>query len=415
MSIDVTIPEFSESVSEGTVGAWLKQVGDQVEQGETLVEVETDKVVLEIPAPVDGVLEKIIKEQNQTVLSKEIIGVVAEADAGNTATAPEQSGEQVQAAQKVEQSDAGSEADNSAGSNTTPSQARTSPAVRKMMQEHDLKVEDIDATGKGNRITKEDVLRNIGVQSDVMPVPQAISQLRETEQARDTERVPMSSLRKRIAQRLVSAQQDYAMLTTFNEVSMQRILEIREKYKDRFKEQYGVKLGFMSFFVLAAVEALKEYPVINASTENNDIIYHRYMDVGIAVSAERGLVVPVIRNADAKSLAAIEVELNELAGKARDNKLTIEELSGGTFTITNGGVFGSMLSTPIINPPQSAILGMHAIEKRPIVINDDIKIRPMMYLALSYDHRIIDGRDAVLFLSRVKKIIEDPVQLLLHM
>lgn len=407
MSIDVTIPEFSESVSEGTVGAWLKQVGEEVVQGETLVEVETDKVVLEIPAPANGVLEKIIKTQNDVVASNEVIGTLTEGASDKPAVATvAKKPENIQQEQPSEPP----VTDNKEHTASKPaSQAKTSPAVRKMMQEHDLKIEDIDPTGKGNRITKEDVLRNIGAQSDLIAVPPAIAQLRETE------RVPMSSLRKRIAERLVSAQQDYAMLTTFNEVNMQRVLEIREKYKDKFLDQHGVKLGFMSFFVLAAVEALKEYPVINASVEAGDIVYHRYMDIGIAVSSERGLVVPIVRGAGAKSLAAIELELNELAGKARDNKLAIEELTGGTFTITNGGVFGSMLSTPIINPPQSAILGMHAIEKRPVVINDEIKIRPMMYLALSYDHRIIDGRDAVLFLSRIKKIIEDPVQLLLHM
>lgn len=400
MSTDVTIPEFSESISEGTVGAWLKQVGEAVTQGETLVEVETDKVVLEIPAPATGVLEKIIKAQNEIVASNEVIGILNESVTQDSSDVEHDDAHVATITTKpvVQENEEASS-----------HQAKTSPAVRKMMQEHDLTVSDIDPTGKGNRITKEDVLRNIGAQSDLIAVSPALARLRETE------RVPMSSLRKRIADRLVSAQQDYAMLTTFNEVSMQRILEIREKYKDRFKEQYGVKLGFMSFFVLAAVEALKEYPIINASVENGDIIYHRYMDIGIAVSSERGLVVPIVRGAEAKSLSAIELELNELANKARTNKLTIDELTGGTFTITNGGVFGSMLSTPIINPPQSAILGMHAIEKRPVVVNDEIKIRPMMYLALSYDHRIIDGRDAVLFLSNIKKIIEDPVQLLLHM
>ena len=410
MSIDVTIPEFSESVSEGTVGAWLKQVGEEVVQGETLVEVETDKVVLEIPAPANGVLKEIIKTQNQTVASKEVIGTLTEGSIDKPVAAVTQKAEKIQ----KEKPDTPATKEKEQLAAEAIHQAKTSPAVRKMMQEHDLKIEDIDPTGKGNRITKEDVLRNIGAQSDLIAVPPAIAQLRETE-LRETERVPMSSLRKRIAERLVSAQQDYAMLTTFNEVSMQRVLEIREKYKEKFLDQHGVKLGFMSFFVLAAVEALKEYPVINASVEAGDIVYHRYMDIGIAVSSERGLVVPIVRGADTKSLAAIEIELNALAAKARDNKLAIEELTGGTFTITNGGVFGSMLSTPIINPPQSAILGMHAIEKRPVVINDEIKIRPMMYLALSYDHRIIDGRDAVLFLSRIKKIIEDPVQLLLHM
>ena len=278
------------------------------------------------------------------------------------------------------------------------------------MQEYNISADDITPTGKGKRITKEDVLRSVGLQSDIIEAPQF-----PVVASRENERVPMSSLRKRIADRLVSAQQEYAMLTTFNEVNMQRVLEIRERYKERFEDQHGIKLGFMSFFVLAAVEALKDYPIINASIEGVDILYHRSMDIGIAVSSERGLVVPIIRNADAKSMSLIEMEINELAHKARDNKLTIEELTGGTFTITNGGVFGSILSTPIINPPQSAILGMHAIEKRPVVINDEIKIRPMMYLALSYDHRIIDGREAVLFLTHIKKIIEDPVQLLLHL
>ena len=410
MSIDVTIPEFSESVSEGTVGTWLKKVGDPVAQGETLVEVETDKVVLEIPAPVDGVLEKIIKAHNETVLSNEVIGVMAE-----QATVEQESAQQKPAAvpPKTVQAEHAAQPESIA---VTPSVAvKTSPAVRKMIAENNLSPNDIDPTGKGNRITKEDVLRNIGARADSMSVAQSRPPLAETDLTQESERVPMSSLRKRIAERLVTAQQDYAMLTTFNEVSLEKVLEIREKYKDRFQEQHGIKLGFMSFFMLAAIDALQQYSIINASVENEEIIYHRYVNIGIAVSAERGLVVPVIRNAESKSLVALELELNELATRARENKLAIEDLSGGTFTITNGGVFGSMLSTPIINPPQSAILGMHAIEKRPVVIDDEIQIKPMMYLALSYDHRIIDGRDAVLFLSRVKKIVEDPVQLLLHM
>ena len=283
--------------------------------------------------------------------------------------------------------------------------------MRKLLDENSLKTTDVEASGKNNRITKQDVV----TASHSKPMPAKAPSSEDIDTQKEIERVPMSSLRKRISDRLVSAQQEYAMLTTFNEVNMQEILSIREKNKERFQEQHGVKLGFMSFFVLAAVEALNEYPVINASVENNDIIYHRYVDVGIAVSAKRGLVVPVVRNADTKSLSSIEIEINQLAAKARDNKLTIDELNGGTFTITNGGVFGSMMSTPIINPPQSAILGMHAIEKRPIVVDGEIKIAPMMYLALSYDHRIIDGREAVLFLSHIKRIIEDPVQLLLHL
>ena len=401
MSTEVTIPEFSESVSEGTVGAWLKQIGDKVQEGETLVEIETDKVVLEIPAPADGVLEKIIKAQNDVVVSNETIALLASNDGEENNKVSNDN---------VTSSPADSQKGPEKNYNESSAQAKTSPAVRKLMQEYNISADDITPTGKSKRITKEDVLRSVGLQSDIIEVPEPPVVVPQ-----DNERVPMSSLRKRIADRLVSAQQEYAMLTTFNEVNMQRVLEIRERYKDRFEDQHGIKLGFMSFFVLAAVEALKEYPIINASIEGVDILYHRNMDIGIAVSSERGLVVPIIRNADTKSMSVIEMELNELAHKARDNKLAIEELTGGTFTITNGGVFGSMLSTPIINPPQSAILGMHAIEKRPVVINDEVKIRPMMYLALSYDHRIIDGRDAVLFLTLIKKIIEDPVQLLLHL
>ena len=402
MSTEVVIPEFSESVSEGTVGAWLKQVGDQVQQGETLVEIETDKVVLEIPAPVTGILEKISKSANDVVTSNEIIAMVAEEQNDGISESESTKDNAAEQASSIQ-------ATSSEIPSDSPKQAKTSPAVRKLMAEHNITAQDIDPTGKGNRITKQDVLRYVGAQSDIIAAPVSNVAIKENE------RVPMSSLRKRIAARLVSAQQEYAMLTTFNEVNMQSVLEIREKYKDSFKEQHGPKLGFMSFFVLAAVEALKDYPIVNASVEEDDIVYHRYIDIGIAVSSQRGLVVPVIRNADTKAMSAIEVEINELAVKARENKLTIEDLTGGTFTITNGGVFGSMLSTPIINPPQSAILGMHAIEKRPVVESGEIKIRPMMYLALSYDHRIIDGREAVLFLSHIKKIIEDPIQLLLHL
>ncbi len=402
MNTEVLIPEFSESVSEGTVGAWLKQVGDEVKEGETLVEVETDKVVLEIPAPVDGVLEKIIKAKNEVVSSKEVVAILKTVNLG-----------QGQTTQVPNKEDLAAEPDNEKKSDSldedSGQQVKKSPAVRKLLHENEVDLDTIDPSGKGNRITKEDVLKSLDAVSDKMESsrPAVIDH--------EDQRVAMSSLRKRIAQRLVSAQQEYAMLTTFNEVNMQRVLEIRERYKDRFKEQYGSKLGFMSFFVLAAVDALREYPIVNASVDHEEIIYHSHVDMGIAVSSERGLVVPVIRNTESKTMAAVEIEINELASKAKQNKLSIDELTGGTFTITNGGVFGSMMSTPIINPPQSAIMGMHAIEKRPVVENDEVVVRPMMYLALSYDHRIIDGREAVLFLSRIKKIIEDPVQLLLHL
>ncbi len=404
MAIDIQIPEFSESISEGTISTWLKNIGDSVSEGETLVEIETDKVVLEIPSPATGVLEKIIKNENDIVNSHEVIGELAESGESNVQES-ETSYDEV-ASDAVENPVI--DKDNTDSS----TYKKTSPAVRKIIAENNIDINSITPTGKNNRITKQDVsdLSASQLQENVIQ-----SELSSSSVSNEVERVPMSSLRKRISDRLVSAQQEYAMLTTFNEVNMSEILAIRSKNKDKFLEKHGVKLGFMSFFVLAAIEALKEYPVINASVEENDIVYHRYVDVGIAVSVERGLVVPVVRNADAMSLSAIEIEINELATKARDNKLSIDELVGGTFTITNGGVFGSMLSTPIINPPQSAILGMHSIEKRPIVKDDEIVIAPMMYLALSYDHRIIDGRDAVLFLSRIKKIIEDPIQLLLHL
>ncbi|MEM8844914.1 MAG: 2-oxoglutarate dehydrogenase complex dihydrolipoyllysine-residue succinyltransferase [Pseudomonadota bacterium] len=403
MKVDVIIPEFSESISEGMIGDWLKNVGDQVEEGETLVEVETDKVVLEIPSPASGVIEAINKKANDTVLSGDVIATLNSEAAANKAQDSQKSedipiNDSDESVQKIQQD---SKVD------TRQTTVKTSPAVRKILDEQGIDKSEVTPTGKRGRITKADVMQ---VAEKSTAVDQATSNISTS----PTERVPMSSLRKKIAQRLVSAQNDYAMLTTFNEVNMQEILSIRAKHKDKFQEMHGVKLGFMSFFVLAAVEALRDYPAVNASIEDDDIVYHRYMDVGIAVSSERGLVVPIVRNADVKSMSDIEVEINQLANKARENKLTIDDLSGGTFTITNGGVFGSMMSTPIINPPQSAILGMHAIDKRAVVENDEIVIRPMMYLALSYDHRIIDGREAVLFLSRIKKIIEDPVQLLLY-
>ncbi len=404
MAIDIKIPEFSESISEGTISTWLKKVGDPVDEGETLVEIETDKVVLEIPSPATGVIEKIIKNENEVVNSHEVIGSLAESD-------------QVDAKQSEQNFDqeVSSDVEKVITENNDESAAdykKTSPAVRKIIAEKNIDIDGITPTGKNNRITKQDVSASSSKQSPADVVSTAIS---SSDDSNEVERVPMSSLRKKISDRLVSAQQEYAMLTTFNEVNMSEILSIRSKNKEQFLEQHDVKLGFMSFFVLAAIEALKAYPVLNASIDENDIVYHRYVDVGIAVSAERGLVVPVVRNADAKSLSSIEIEINQLATKARENKLSIDELIGGTFTITNGGVFGSMLSTPIVNPPQSAILGMHSIEKRPIVKDDEIVIAPMMYLALSYDHRIIDGREAVLFLSHIKRIIEDPIQLLLHL
>lgn len=418
MKVDVVIPEFAESITEGVIGDWLKSAGDQVEEGETLLEVETDKVVLEIPSPAKGVLEAINKHANDTVVSGEVIAVLetessGQADKKTDSQSEEQADNHNQENNKdIIRDDAGDEDSDTNVSAVSHKKvtSKTSPAVRKLLDEHGLDKKDVTPTGKGGRITKADVtsiIKQTSAKSDASVSSQSLPE-------GITERVPMSSLRKRIAQRLVSAQNDYAMLTTFNEVNMQEILAIRAKHKDEFQERHGVKLGFMSFFIMAAVEALRQYPAVNASIEEDDIIYHHYMDIGIAVSSDRGLVVPIVRNADVKSMSDVEIEISQLANKARDNKLTIDDLSGGTFTITNGGIFGSMMSTPIINPPQSAILGMHAIDKRPVVEGDEIVIRPMMYLALSYDHRIIDGREAVLFLGHIKKIIEDPVQLLLN-
>ena len=407
MAIDIQIPEFSESITEGTIGSWIKGVGEKVLEGETIVEVETDKVVLEIPAPVSGIIEVINKHENDVVNSLEVIGQIVKSDNASESVETPDTAVSKDVTDESKVVDENLIVSEKAAENTYK---KTSPAVRKLLQEENIDLDNVPATGKNNRITKNDVLQAAkGASSNI----QANTQINSL--SNDVERVPMSSLRKRISNRLVSAQQEYAMLTTFNEVNMQQIITVRANNKDAFFNKHGVKLGFMSFFVLAAVEALKAYPVMNASIEGDDIVYHQYVDVGVAVSTERGLVVPVVRGADMKALSAIELEINVLAEKARDNKLSIDDLMGGTFTITNGGVFGSMLSTPIINPPQSAILGMHAIEKRPIVVDDEIVIAPMMYLALSYDHRIIDGKEAVLFLSRIKQIIENPIQLLLHL
>ncbi len=416
MAIDIQIPEFSESISEGTIGSWIKNIGDKVSEGETIVEVETDKVVLEIPAPASGVITQILKNENDIVNSLEVIGQL-DAAQSDTKESIDKSSPENNAEEYNEDDNNKSNNQTNTVSAVTATQSdlkKTSPAVRKLMQEENIALDQVTPTGKNNRVTLKDVKAAI---STAVPAP--VTALKESDpqsaQANKVERVPMTSLRKRISDRLVNAQQEYAMLTTFNEVNMQAIMQIRSANQEAFMEKHATKLGFMSFFVLAAVEALKAYPIVNASVEGDDIIYHQYIDVGVAVSTERGLVVPIVRGADVKSLSAIEIEINSMAEKARENKLSIDELIGGTFTITNGGVFGSMLSTPIVNPPQSAILGMHAIEKRPIVIDDEVKIAPMMYLALSYDHRIIDGREAVLFLSQIKKIIENPIQLLLHL
>jgi len=413
MSIEVVVPTLPESVADATLVTWHKQAGDTILKDDNLVDLETDKVVLEVPALENGVLAEIIQPEGSIVLSGQVIGRI---ESGTGASA------NITATAVTDTNLTAAPADQSADSSEA-----LSPAVRKLVSEHGLDTNLITATGKGGRITKTDVLTFIKNQSSTpvntnnsAPVP-APAMAAKAEQMptlpssdRAEQRVPMTRLRAKVAERLLQAQQNTAMLTTFNEVNMQPIMDIRSKYKDTFIKVHESKLGFMSFFVKAAVEALKLYPAVNASVDEQDIIYHGYYDIGIAVSSPRGLVVPVLRDADLKNFADIEKGITEFGGKAKDGKLSYEDLSGGTFTITNGGIFGSMLSTPILNPPQSAILGMHAINQRVMVENGEMVIRPMMYLALSYDHRIIDGKEAVSFLVTIKDFLEDPSRLLLN-
>lgn len=395
MSVEVKVPMLPESVADATVAKWYKKPGDVVKRDENLVDLETDKVMLEVPAPENGILKEISKPEGSIVKAEEILALLASVDAtisSETTTKKEEP--------------AAVTAKESTQSNATD----LSPSVRRLVAEHDLNASTIKGTGKEGRITKEDVLKSLENKTE----PAAVA-----DQAlagdRPEKRVPMSRLRAKIAERLVAAQHNAAMLTTFNEINMNPIMELRNKYKDQFEKTHKVRLGFMSFFVKATVEALKRFPAVNASIDGQDIVYHGYYDIGIAVSSPRGLVVPVLRDTDTMSMAAIESKIGDFANKAKEGKLTLEEMTGGTFTITNGGVFGSLLSTPIINPPQSGILGMHNIVQRPMVENGAIVIRPMMYVALSYDHRIIDGRESVSFLVTIKQLLEDPARLLLDL
>lgn len=392
MSIEIKVPTLPESIADATVAQWHKKPGDHVKRDETLLDLETDKIMLEVPAPHDGILKEVLKPTGSTVTAQEILGLLTTADAGNTAiTTPKPA-----AAQKP------------VAAEKTPSTADLSPAVRRAVAEQNIDASQLKGSGKGGRVTKQDVAQQTSPPaSNTTTVPVI------TSGERLEKRVPMSRLRARIAERLVEAQHNAAMLTTFNEVNMQPVMDLRAHYKDTFEKMHGVKLGFMSFFVKAAIEALKRFPVVNSSIDGNDIVYHGYYDIGIAISTSRGLVVPILRDADTLSMADIEKAIISYAEKARDGKLTIEEMTGGTFTITNGGIFGSMMSTPIINAPQCAILGMHNIVKRAVVENDAIVIRPMMYLAMSYDHRLIDGRESVSFLLTIKQLLEDPSRLLL--
>lgn len=403
MSTEIKAPVFPESVAEGTVATWHKQPGEACSRDELIVDIETDKVVLEVVAPADGVIEEIVKGEGDTVESGEVIGKFKEGAAG--ASKPAES----------KKEDAPKE---EAKSQAPSGDAILSPAARKLAEENNVDPNAVKGTGKDGRVTKEDVQNHIdsgkssGGASGSKPAGD-MPQVELTSGERAEKRVPMTRLRASIAKRLVSAQQNAAMLTTFNEVNMAPIMELRKQYQDSFVKRHGIKLGFMSFFTKAATEALKRFPAVNASIDGNDMVYHGYQDIGVAVSTDRGLVVPVVRDVDALGLADIEKKIVEYGTKAKDGKLGIEEMTGGTFTITNGGIFGSLISTPILNPPQTAILGMHKIQERPMAVNGKVEIQPMMYLALSYDHRMIDGKEAVQFLVAIKEMLEDPARILL--
>lgn len=394
MIIDVKVPQLSESVSEATLSSWHKQEGQAVARDENLIDIETDKVVLETPAPDAGVIVKILKQNGELVTSGEVI---AQIDTAATASAGT-----VQAAAPAP----------AAAAPVASAAAGASPAARKILEEKGIAAADVSGSGRGGRVTKEDAVsagQKPAAKAAVAAAPSVDVPLGD----RVEQRVPMSRLRARIAERLLQSQQDNAILTTFNEVNMAPVMAMRKQYGDKFEKEHGVRLGFMGFFVKAAVAALKKFPILNASVDGNDIVYHGYIDIGIAVGSPRGLVVPILRNADQMSIADIEKKIAEFGAKAKDGKLSIEELSGGTFSISNGGVFGSMMSTPIINPPQSAILGIHATKDRAVVENGQVVVRPINYLAMSYDHRIIDGREAVLGLVTMKEAMEDPSRLLL--
>ena len=405
MQVEVKVPQLSESVSEATLVAWRKKPGEAVKRDENLIDIETDKVVLELPAPADGVLAKVVKNDGESVTSGDLIAVI-DTEAKPTVAAALQAPAPQAASAKPETVGPAAQA------------PAPSPSARKIAAEKGVDAGGIAGTGRDGRLTKGDVLTAAAAPAKpaapaAEPKRAPIPALQVSAGARPEQRVPMSRLRQRVAERLVQSQSTAAILTTFNEVNMAPVLELRARYKERFEKEHGVKLGFMSFFVKAVVHALRKYPIVNASIDGTDIIYHGYYDIGIAVGSERGLVVPILRNADLLSVAEIEQAIADFGRRAKDGKITIEELTGGTFSISNGGVFGSMLSTPIINPPQSAILGIHATKERPVAENGQVVIRPMNYLALSYDHRIVDGREAVLSLVAIKEALEDPARLLL--
>ncbi len=404
-SVDILVPDLPESVADATVATWHKKPGDAVVRDEVLVEIETDKVVLEVPASADGILDAVLEDEGATVLSRQILGRLRE---GNSAGKESSEKADAKASTPAQRQQASLEEQNNDA---------LSPAIRRLLAEHNLDAAAIKGTGVGGRLTREDVEKHLAKApapaeakapasaGAAAPAPQLGN--------RSEKRVPMTRLRKRVAERLLEAKNSTAMLTTFNEVNMKPIMDLRKQYGEAFEKRHGIRLGFMSFYVKAVVEALKRYPEVNASIDGDDVVYHNYFDVSMAVSTPRGLVTPVLRDVDLLGMADIEKNIKELAVKGRDGKLTVDDLTGGNFTITNGGVFGSLMSTPIINPPQSAILGMHAIKDRPMAVNGKVEILPMMYLALSYDHRLIDGRESVGFLVAIKELLEDPTRLLL--
>ncbi|MDP0588507.1 MAG: 2-oxoglutarate dehydrogenase complex dihydrolipoyllysine-residue succinyltransferase [Candidatus Endonucleobacter bathymodioli] len=416
MATEIKAPSFPESVADGMVATWHKQPGEFCDRNGLLVDIETDKVVLEVLAPADGVLTDVFKKEGDIVLSGELIANFEEGS---------KSGDTVPGVAIAPTSAAKASGDAGASTLTGALSPVLSPAARRMVEQGGTDPVAISGTGKGGRITKDDVVRHVdqtrqNLDTDRTAIPdvvpnQALTFSSLPDSSRIEKRVPMTRLRARVAQRLVEAQQSAAMLTTFNEVNMKAVMDLRTKYKDRFEKSHSVRLGFMSFFVKACVEALKRHPGVNASIDGSDIVYHGYQDIGVAVSSDRGLVVPVLRNAEYMSLADIESTIREYGAKAKEGKLSIDDMTGGTFTISNGGVFGSLLSTPILNPPQAAILGMHKIQERPMAVNGKVEILPMMYLALSYDHRLLDGKEAVTFLVIIKELLEDPARILLDL
>lgn len=407
MSIEIKVPQLPESVSDATLVAWHRQAGETVSRDDNLADLETDKVVLELPAPASGTILEIKIAAGTTVTTGDVLAVLQEGEG------------EVSAPEAAVVATVAEPAESSTTDAARQSSSKLSPSVRRLIDEHDLDATVVIGSGKDGRITKADVMTYLKSHNDENvapgdPAPELEMTVQTSGSSRQDERVPMTRLRARIAERMVEAQQTSAMLTTFNEVDLTKVMSLRSRYKDSFEKEHGVKLGFMSFFAKAAVDALKRFPAVNASVEGKDIVYHNYYDIGIAVSSERGLMVPVVRDVDNLSFAAVESAIAVLGGKARDGSMSMEDLTGGTFTITNGGIFGSMLSTPILNPPQSAILGMHAIQQRPIALDGEVVIRPMMYLAMTYDHRIIDGKEAVQFLVSIKQSLEDPGRLLLQ-